>query len=329
MHAVGSGGDCVVIDDGTSAKQGAVGLHQDHGLPRVLSESGVKLGSSTGQGVVVADATRAGSRSHEIIAGLLDDQTLVGGLDALLLLLVVHLHSLLLLLLVIHLHSLLLVRVGLDTLLLAGTWRLVGTVVEESANDLAVVLSEDGRWPGVNVVGVTAALADNVLAHVTTIGEWHAELLLLLGEHDRGLGDDADSIAELQLSAVQGGGACLGHNLEGLVLLSSVDHLGHVVGAVWDTGWDVVGSLEGGGVGALGGHWALGLGWNVTGSGLGWNVTRSGGRRGNVTRGGHWGRGGSWLVTAADVIAEAPGGLRREEEKIGEERREEVINMCT
>lgn len=301
-----SGGNGVLIDDSSSAQQRLVGLHQDHSLPGVLSESGVELSSATWHSVVVTNSARTGSRSHEI-----GHTHVVRVGVGLLLELLTHLLGLLRL---ANLDTLLLV--GLDALLLELLARgLVAAVVEEGADDLAVVLSKDGRWPGIGVVGVTAALADQVATHITAVGEGHAELLLLRGQDDGGLGDDSDSVAELNLSAVQGSGAGLGHNGEGLILVSA-DDVGRVVGRVGLTGWDVVGTLEGGGVGTLGS-----LGRNVAGS-LRGNVAR-GGHRGNVTGGrGTSGlgrnvtRGGvGWLrrrrlVTAAHVIVEASGSLR-------------------
>lgn len=316
MNAASSSGDGVLIDDGSAAQQRPVGLHQNHGLPGVLSESGVKLSNATGNSVIVTHSTRAGRGSHQVSHSLLHEVLVLLLLLQLLLLL------LQLLLLLLELQVLLSplngdgLLAGLDTLLLAGlAWGLVGTVIKERSDDLTVVLSENGGWPWVNVVGVTAALANNVLAHVTAVGEGHAERLLLLGEHNWGPRDDTDSVAELQLSAVHGGRAGLGHNGEGFVLISAVDDVGRVVGAVWDTGWDVVGSLElGGGDRTLGGH-----GGNVTGSGHGRNVTGGWGASGlrgrNVTRSGVGGLRCRGLVTAAHVNSEASRGLWRERER--------------
>lgn len=301
LDAMGSSGDGVLVDDGSAAQQRFVGLHQDHRLPSVLAESGVKLSSATGHGVVVTDAARAGSGSHKV--GLAEV-----GLHLL------ALHQLLLL--IVDLHALLLVG-GLDALLASeGTaWGLVAAVIEGGADQLGVVLSEVGGWPGVDVVGVTAALAQQVATDVTAVDEGHAEQLLLLGEDDGRLGDDSDGVAELQLGAVHGGGTGLGHNGEGLVLLSAVGHdVGHVVGGVSLAGWDVVGALEGGRVdygagGGLGRQVAGGLGRNVTGGG------RTSGRRGNVARGGVGGLGCRLLVTAAHVRSEATGRLKRRKKR--------------
>lgn len=80
----------------------------------------------------------------------------------------------------VHLVDLVGELVDLHALLLSLglAWGLVGAVVEEGADDLTVVLSEDGGGPRIHVVGVTAALADKVATHITAIGERHTELLL-------------------------------------------------------------------------------------------------------------------------------------------------------
>lgn len=288
-------GDGVLIDDGSAAQQRLVGLHQDHRLPGVLSESGVELSSTSWHGVVVTDATAAGSGPNQI--GL-----------------AVHV--------VVRVHSLdLEVGVLLEVLSALDSGRgLVRSVVEGGSDDLTVVLSQDGRWPGVDVVGVTAALAHEVALHVTAVGERDAEELLLWGQNDWALGDDSNGVAELVLGAVHGSRAGLGNDGEGFVLLASLvtrDDVGPGVGAIGDPWGNVVGSLEGGRVRTL-----SGLGWDVprgglrgnvtgrgSGGGLGRNVPWGCGRRRNVTRCGHCGLGHDGLVSAADVVVEAAGSL--------------------
>lgn len=84
INAVSSSGDGILINQGTSAQKRLVRLHQDHGLPCVLSKSSVELASSSRNCILVSDSTgTAGTGDLIKSLGLLlkDDGVGAGLLD--------------------------------------------------------------------------------------------------------------------------------------------------------------------------------------------------------------------------------------------------------
>lgn len=118
--------------------------------------------------------------------------------------------------------------------LTAGRWGLVRAIIETENG--CVVLSEDTDWPGVDVVGITAALASESAFQITAVGQGHTVDLLLGCQTDRGLGDDAGGCAELDFGTVGGGRALSRWQWWRCRIVGTIrsDNAGVIVGWSWD-----------------------------------------------------------------------------------------------